>query len=278
MPKDRRVAPVLKWAGGKRQLLPTLRSLLPQEIDVYCEPFVGGGALFFDLQPKMAFINDVNEDLIRCYAVIRSDPEALIAALRQFKNREDDYYAVRNWDRDKQKYAALSDVEKAARILYLNKTCYNGLFRVNRAGEFNAPFGNYRNPGIVNATVIRAVSAYFNVAHIRLSSTDYHEVLNALPEGAFVYLDPPYDPVSASANFTGYSRDGFTRADQLSLRSACDSLTARGVRFMLSNSATPFILQQYATYAITIVHARRAINADPAKRGEIAEVVVRNYS
>jgi len=269
---------VLKWAGGKRQLLPTLRSLLPQEIDVYCEPFVGGGALFFDLQPKMAFINDVNEDLIRCYAVIRSDPEALIAALRQFKNREDDYYAVRNWDRDKQKYAALSDVEKAARILYLNKTCYNGLFRVNRAGEFNAPFGNYRNPGIVNATVIRAVSAYFNVAHIRLSSTDYHEVLNALPEGAFVYLDPPYDPVSASANFTGYSRDGFTRADQLSLRSACDSLTARGVRFMLSNSATPFILQQYATYAITIVHARRAINADPAKRGEIAEVVVRNYS
>ncbi|MDR2638510.1 MAG: DNA adenine methylase [Helicobacteraceae bacterium] len=275
--KNKLVAPVLKWVGGKRQLLDRLTSLLPERIDAYCEPFVGGGALFFDLQPKTAYINDINEELIRVYGAIRDNLEALIATLRSFKNEADYFYAVRDWDRDKLKYAAISEVKKAARILYLNKTCYNGLFRVNSAGEFNSPFGGYQNPNIINEPALRAVSSYLNSADIRLTSIDYAEVLSGLPEGSFVYLDPPYDPVSDTSGFTGYSKGGFSRDDQIRLREECDKLNARGLKFMLSNSATEFIKAQYAAYNIAIVRAKRAVNSDTAKRGEIDEVVIRNY-
>ncbi|MDR1450730.1 MAG: DNA adenine methylase [Helicobacteraceae bacterium] len=275
--KNKLVAPVLKWAGGKRQLLDALIPLLPQKITAYCEPFVGGGALLFHLQPKTAFVNDVNAELINVYQVIKSDVEALITALRGFTNEAEAFYAVRDWDRDKKKYASLSDVEKAARILYLNKTCYNGLFRVNGAGEFNSPFGDYRNPNIVNAPTLRAVSSYMNMANICLTTLDYAEVLKSLPKGTFTYLDPPYDPVSNSSNFTGYAKGGFTQNDQIHLRECCDDLNARGLKFMLSNSATDFIKKQYAAYHISAVQAKRAINADSAKRGEVDEVVVRNY-
>jgi len=271
------VAPVLKWVGGKRQLLGTLTPLLPQRITTYCEPFVGGGALLFSLQPNTAYVNDINGDLIRVYNVIKSDVESLIAALQEYKNEADFFYAVRDWDRDKEKYSSLSDVQKAARILYLNKTCYNGLFRVNNAGEFNSPFGNYRNPNIVNAPTLRAVNSYLNTATVHLSSTDYAEVLKTLPKGTFVYLDPPYDPVSDTSSFTGYSKGGFTRNDQIRLRECCDDLNARGLKFMLSNSATDFIKEQYSAYHITVVQAKRAVNSDSTKRGEVDEVVVRNY-
>lgn len=271
------VAPVLKWVGGKRQLLGTLTPLLPQRITTYCEPFVGGGALLFNLQPNTAYVNDINGDLIRVYNVIKSDVESLIAALQEYKNEADFFYAVRDWDRDKEKYSSLSDVQKAARILYLNKTCYNGLFRVNNAGEFNSPFGNYRNPNIVNAPTLRAVNSYLNTATVHLSSTDYAEVLKTLPKGTFVYLDPPYDPVSDTSSFTGYSKGGFTRKDQIRLRECCDDLNARGLKFMLSNSATDFIKEQYSAYHITVVQAKRAVNSDSTKRGEVDEVVVRNY-
>ena len=271
------VAPVLKWVGGKRQLLGTLTPLLPQRITTYCEPFVGGGALLFNLQPNTAYVNDINGDLIRVYNVIKSDVESLIAALQEYKNEADFFYAVRDWDRDKEKYSSLSDVQKAARILYLNKTCYNGLFRVNNAGEFNSPFGNYRNPNIVNAPTLRAVNSYLNTATVHLSSTDYAEVLKTLPKGIFVYLDPPYDPVSDTSSFTGYSKGGFTRNDQIRLRECCDDLNARGLKFMLSNSATDFIKEQYSAYHITVVQAKRAVNSDSTKRGEVDEVVVRNY-
>ena len=275
--KNKLVAPVLKWVGGKRQLLDALTSLLPQKITTYCEPFMGGGALLFRLQPNTAYVNDINDELIRVYSVIKSDVEALIAALQSFRNESDYFYTVRDWDRDKVKYSSLSDVQKAARILYLNKTCYNGLFRVNNAGEFNSPFGNYRNPNIVNAPTLRAVSSYLNNATVTLSALDYAEVLNALPKETFVYLDPPYDPVSDTSCFTGYSKGGFTRDDQIRLRECCDDLHRRGQRFMLSNSATDFIKKQYAAYNITIVHAKRAVNSDATKRGEVDEVVVRNY-
>lgn len=271
------VAPVLKWVGGKRQLLGTLTPLLPQRITTYCEPFVGGGALLFNLQPNTAYVNDINGDLIRVYNVIKSDVESLIAALQEYKNEADFFYAVRSWDRDKEKYSSLSDVQKAARILYLNKTCYNGLFRVNNAGEFNSPFGNYRNPNIVNAPTLRAVNSYLNTATVHLSSTDYAEVLKTLPKGTFVYLDPPYDPVSDTSSFTSYSKGGFTRNDQIRLRECCDDLNARGLKFMLSNSATDFIKEQYSAYHITVVQAKRAVNSDSTKRGEVDEVVVRNY-
>lgn len=277
MKKNKLVAPVLKWVGGKRQLMNTFKPLLPKRITTYCEPFVGGGALLFNLQPNTAYINDVNTDLIRVYQVIKDDVDALIRELESFENKSDSFYAVRDWDRDKEHYNSLSDVQKAARIIYLNKTCYNGLYRVNNAGEFNSPFGNYRNPNIVNEPVLKAVSAYFNSANVQMTSTDYAEVLQNLPKGAFVYLDPPYDPVSDTANFTGYTKGGFSREEQIRLREHCDNLTKRGIKFMLSNSATNFVLEQYAAYNITIVRAKRAINSNAAKRGDVDEVVVRNY-
>jgi DNA adenine methylase len=275
--KNKLVAPVLKWVGGKRQLLDSLTPLLPSKITTYCEPFVGGGALLFNLQPSNAYVNDINADLIGVYQVIKDDVEALITALQTFKNEADAFYAVRDWDRDKEKYAALTVVERAARILYLNKTCYNGLFRVNNAGEFNSPFGNYRNPNIVNAPTLRAVNSYLNAVTIQLSSVDYTEVLRILPKGAFVYLDPPYDPVSDTSSFTGYSKGGFTKDDQIKLRECCDDLSTRGIKFMLSNSATDFIKEQYSAYYVNVVRAKRAINSDSSKRGEIDELVVRNY-
>ena len=277
MKKNKLVAPVLKWVGGKRQLLDTLTPLLPKKITTYCEPFVGGGALLFSLQPNCAYVNDINDELIRVYTVIKNDVEALIAALQEYKNEAEFFYAVRDWDRNREKYNALSDVEKAARILYLNKTCYNGLFRVNNSGEFNSPFGNYRNPNMVNAPTLRAVSSYLNTATVHLSSVDYAQVLDILPQGTFVYLDPPYDPVSDTASFTGYAKGGFSRDDQIRLRECCDALTAKGLKFMLSNSATDFIREQYAAYNIITVHAKRAINSDSTKRGEVDEMVVRNY-
>lgn len=277
MRKNKLVSPVLKWVGGKRQLLDTFRPLLPKKISTYCEPFVGGGALLFHLQPKTAYINDINPELIRVYTVIKENVDELIEELEKFENTAEQFYAVRDWDRNKEYYSTLTDVQKAARVLYLNKTCYNGLYRVNNAGEFNSPFGNYRNPNIVNAPVLRAVSAYFNSADIHMTTTDYVEVLKNVPKGAFVYLDPPYDPVSETASFTGYSKGGFSREDQIKLRECCDDLNARGIKFMLSNSATEFILEQYAAYNITIVKAKRAVNSVASKRGDVDEVVVRNY-
>ena len=277
MKKNKLVAPILKWVGGKRQLLDVLAPLLPNKITSYCEPFVGGGAVFFSLQPKTAYINDINDELIRVYEVVKNDVEALINALQDFKNEADFFYSVRDWDRNKITYSTLSDVKKAARILYLNKTCYNGLFRVNNAGEFNSPFGNYRNPNIVNALTLRAVNSYLNTANVSLTSLDYSNVLETLSKDTFVYLDPPYDPVSDTSSFTGYSKGGFSRNDQIKLRECCDELHKKGVKFMLSNSATDFIKEQYADYNITIVQAKRAINSDSTKRGEIDEVVIRNY-
>ena len=277
MKKNKLVVPVLKWVGGKRQLLETFRPLLPSRITTYCEPFIGGGALLFHLQPSVACINDINPELIRVYTVIKNDVEALIAELEKYENTSEYFYAVRDWDRDKEYYAKLSEVQKAARVLYLNKTCFNGLYRVNNAGEFNSPFGNYRNPNIVNAPVLRAVSAYFNTADISMTTVDYEDVLKTLPKGAFVYLDPPYDPVSETSSFTGCSKCGFTRADQIRLRKCCDELSVRGIKFMLSNSATGFIMEQYAAYNITVVQAKRAVNAIASKRGDVDEVVVRNY-
>ena len=271
------VAPVVKWVGGKRQLLDTFKPLLPKRITTYCEPFLGGGALLFSLQPKKVFVNDINRDLIQVYTTIKDDVEGLISALSEYRNESDFFYAVRDWDRNKEKYAKMTGIEKSARLIYLNKTCYNGLYRVNNAGEFNSPFGNYRNPNIVNAPVLRAVSAYFNSADIHFTAVDYEEVLKKIPKGTFVYLDPPYDPVSETSAFTGYSKGGFSRDEQIRLRKCCDDLNARKIKFMLSNSSTDFIREQYAAYNITTVQAKRAINSVASGRGDVDEVVVRNY-
>lgn len=277
MRKNRLVAPVVKWVGGKRQLLDDLTPLFPKRVTSYCEPFLGGGAVLFKLQPNIAYINDINSELIQMYEVIRDNVDELIIALGEHPNEEDHFYRVRDWDRNKEQYGQLTKVQKAARIIYLNKTCYNGLFRVNNAGEFNTPFGHYKNPNIVNAPTLKAVSAYFQKAQLTFSSVDYAEVLANVAKGTFVYLDPPYDPVSDTANFTGYAKGGFDRSEQIRLRQCCDELNQRGIKFMLSNSATDFIREQYAAYNITIVKAKRAINSNVAKRGQVDEVVVRNY-
>jgi DNA adenine methylase len=275
--KNNLVAPILKWVGGKRQLLEVYKPLLPKKISTYCEPFIGGGAMLFDIQPKTAYINDINNELIRVYEVVKNDVNSLISCLCEFKSDSESFYDVRDWDRDKEKYSAISDIKKAARIIYLNKTCYNGLFRVNNAGEFNAPFGNYKNPNIVNAPVLRAVNTYFNENTIHFSSADYSVILKNIEKSTFVYLDPPYDPISETSNFTGYTKSGFSRNEQVRLRECCDELNSRGIKFMLSNSDTDFINKQYAKYNIIHIKAKRNVNSDSSKRGNVDEVVIRNY-
>jgi len=234
--------------------------------------------LFFDLQPKFAHINDANAELMNVYCVIRDHVEELVSALKQHENTSEYFYRMRELDREKDKYNVLSCVERASRIIYLNKTCYNGLFRVNNAGEFNAPFGNYTNPNIVNEMVLRAVSHYLANSSVQMTSMDYSAVLGKIKKKkTFVYLDPPYDPVSATASFTGYTKNGFSREAQIQLRKHCDALTDRGIKFMLSNSDTEFIREQYACYHITEVRASRQINSVSSKRGDVDELVIRNY-
>jgi DNA adenine methylase len=271
------VAPIIKWVGGKRQLLAAIQQYVPSQYNIYYEPFIGGGAVLFALQPKKAVVNDINDELINLYRVVMEDVAALITDLEKHQNNAVYFYHIRELDRDKQKYHNLTAVEKASRLIYLNKTCYNGLFRVNRAGEFNTPFGSYKNPKIVNAAALKAVSAYFNRADITLGNQDFEAVLQTARKGDFVYLDPPYDPVSDTANFTGYDRGGFDRQEQRRLKRVCDDLTRREVQFLLSNSATPFIKELYREYRLEIIQAKRAINSDPDKRGAIDEVLVRNF-
>ena len=184
---------------------------------------------------------------------------------------------IRELDRDKEKYNQLSNIEKASRIIFLNKTCFNGLFRVNSQGQFNVPFGKYKNANIVDEPTLRAVSNYFNKAKITFKCTDFEEAVKGISKGAFVYFDPPYDPVSNTSSFTGYDINGFDKEEQKRLKELCDKIDRRGVKFLLSNSATDFILDLYKDYNVTIVQARRPINSKGNRRGEVDEVLVKNY-
>ncbi len=277
MKKNSLVAPVLKWVGGKRQLLKDISKHIPDKYSTYYEPFLGGGAVLFHLQPNEAVVNDINQELINVYNVIRDSPKELIEDLKKHKNEADYFYEIRELDRNHIRYNQLSKVEKASRIIYLNKTCYNGLFRVNQQGEFNTPFGGYKNPNIVNARILIAVSKYINQAEIIFKCGDFEEAVKGIQKGAFVYFDPPYDPVSDSANFTGYDKGGFPRQEQIRLKNLCDKLDAKGIKFLLSNSATEFILDLYQDYNISLVQANRAINSKGDKRGRVDEVLVKNY-
>ena len=277
MTKDPLVAPILKWVGGKRQLLQDISNHLPDQFSTYYEPFLGGGAVLFHLQPQKAVVNDVNEELINVYIVIRDHVHELIEDIKKHKNQSDYFYKIRELDRDKQKYQQLSNIEKASRMIYLNKTCYNGLFRVNQQGEFNAPFGRYMNPNIVNEETLIAVSNYFNKTNITFKCGDFEDAVKYIRKGSFVYFDPPYDPVSDSANFTGYNKGGFDRQEQFRLKKLCDKLNGRGIKFLLSNSATEFILDLYQDYDITLVQASRPINSRADRRGKVDEVLVKNY-
>lgn len=272
------VQPVLKWVGGKRQLIPEISKYFPniKSISTYYEPFVGGGAVLFHFKPKKAVINDVNEELINLYQVIKDDVEVLIEDLNKYENDEELFYRIRELDRSPE-YRNLSSVKKASRMHFLNKTCYNGLYRVNSAGEFNTPFGKYKNPNIVNEDVLRAVSNYLNNSKVKILNVDFEESLKWIRKEAFVYFDPPYDPISPSSNFTGYSEGGFDREQQIRLKKLCDRLDSKGVRFLLSNSSTNFIKELYKDYQIITVYAKRNINSVATKRGEVEEVLVKNY-
>lgn len=277
MAKNKLVAPVVKWVGGKRQIINQIIKYAPKKFSTYHEPFLGGGAVLFKLQPKKAVVNDINIELMNLYQVIKDNVEELIEDLNNHKNEEDHFYKVREWDRDKDCYYSLTRVQRASRIIFLNKTCYNGLFRVNKAGQFNTPFGNYKNPNIVNEITLRAASNYFNKAKINFHCKDFEEVLRYARKGAFVYLDPPYDPVSDTACFTGYDKGGFDQDEQIRLKKTCDKLNHKGIKFLLSNSATAFIKDLYDDYRIEMIQAKRAINSKAEKRGEIDEVLVMNY-
>lgn len=276
--KNKLIAPFVKWVGGKRQLMSEIVELLPNTISRYqhVEPFIGGGSVLFHLQPRNAVINDFNAELINTYLVIKNHPEDLIKDLKKHKNEAEYYYAMREIDRT-ENFSNLDLIERASRIIFLNKTCFNGLYRVNNAGEFNVPFGKYKNPNIINEPVIRAVSHYLNTNNIEIFNKDYLEILANTKKNSFVYLDPPYHPISESSNFTGYIKGGFNMEDQIRLREACDLLNNKGIKFLLSNSASDFILEQYKNYDIQIVKARRAINSIAIKRGDVEEVLIRNY-
>lgn len=274
---DNCIKPVIKWVGGKTQLFEKIIPLLPsEEITIYCEPFLGGGAMLFYLQPRVAYVNDINSRLINMYNVIKYYPEPLIQELSEYENTAEFYYKIRESDRNSNSIY-FSCIKQAARFIYLNKTCFNGLYRENKTGQFNVPYGKYKNPNFVNASAIRSMSQYFNTANIIFTSIDFMQVLNNLPSGTFVYLDPPYDPVSKTANFTNYTRYGFTNGDHIRLRGCCDTLTERGIKFMLSNSDTNFIRSLYAGYDITEVLAKRSINCNGNDRGLVKELIIRNY-
>jgi len=276
--KNQLIQPVVKWAGGKRQLLGEIKKRLPKKIGTYTyyEPFLGGGAVLFDLQPKKAIVNDSNPDLINIYLVIRDHVEELIADLAKHKNKEDYYYRVREMDRTGE-LEQLTDVQKASRIIFLNKTCYNGLYRVNAQGQFNVPFGKYKNPNIVNDEVLRAVSKYLNENDVKFLNEDFETALKGIKKDSFVYFDPPYYPISDSSSFTGYTLDGFGEEDQIRLKEVCDKLNMKGIKFLLSNSSAPFIIDLYKDYTVEYVKANRSINSVGENRGEVQEILVRNY-
>lgn len=276
MKKNVLLQPFLKWAGGKRQLLPTISQYIPQKYNVYHEPFVGAGAVLFALQPEKAIINDANSELINCYKVIRDACEELLQDLSKHKNDSDYYYMIRDLDRSSE-YEKLSSVERASRIIFLNKTCYNGLFRVNSMGHFNVPFGKYKNPKFIDEEVLRDVSAYLNINKIGILNTDFEEAANRAEKGDFVYFDPPYDPVSETASFTGYYLNGFGKEEQKRLKDLFVTLDKKGCFVLLSNSATEFIYDLYSNYRIVTVSANRAINSKATGRGKIDEVLVMNY-
>jgi DNA adenine methylase len=272
------VQPFLKWAGGKRQLVSKIREFVPRKYGFYFEPFLGAAAVLFDLQPPKALINDANQELINCYRVIKSDPEGLIAHAQEHSNTKSYYYELRLRDREPG-FAELPPLERASRIIFLNKTCYNGLFRVNSQGQFNVPFGNYTNPSIVDGVIIRAVSRYLNEADIEISSEDFAEALSGAGRGDFVYLDPPYDPLSDTASFTGYNLNSFDQDGQRRLKEVCDELHARGCKLLQSNSNTPLIRKLYgdtSKYTIVRVGANRNINSVATSRGKIRELMIFN--
>jgi len=267
-------SPIIKWAGGKRQLLSELRSRLPQTYNRYFEPFIGGGALFFDQAPQNAYISDINPELVNLYKVVRDNVESLISALSEHKNTLEYFTEIRALDREPT-YTTLSDVAKASRFIYLNKTCFNGLYRVNSRGYFNVPFGRYANPKFLDKSALYSASEVLQNAQLECANFD--NILNFVKKGDLVYFDPPYIPISTTSSFTSYTKEDFGMSEQIKLKELCDKLSEIGTKFMLSNSDTPVANELYCGYKIEKIQASRFINSKADGRGKISEIIVRNY-
>ena len=265
-----RPRPFLKWAGGKGRLIEQLRPLLPAPFKRYFEPFAGGAALFFALGPERASLTDVNEELIDCYRTIRDHVEDVIDALGQHRYEPKHYYRVRALDPQ-----GLGLADRAARTIFLNKTGYNGLYRVNRAGKFNVPIGRYTNPRVCDPENLRACSAALQ--GVELERRDFAEQVARAKKGDFVYFDPPYDPTSATSAFTSYAPGGFGLDGQERLAAVFAALASRGVHAVLSNSDTPLIRELYRPYRVVPVLAARSINSRGSRRGKVGEVVVTSF-
>lgn len=266
--------PIVKWVGGKRQLMFELLKNMPKSYNRYFEPFIGGGALFFELQPDNAYISDMNEELINLYQVVRDNVDGLLIDLKKHDISKEYFMDIRNIDRSKE-YQKWSDIQKASRFIYLNRTCFNGMYRVNSQGQFNVPFGHYKNPRIIDENNLLNCSELLKKTEIKYA--DFSEILSKVQKGDFVYFDPPYIPLNETSSFTSYTKDGFDIDMQFTLRDVCDDLDSMGVKFMLSNSDTKLVDELYANYEIKKVFASRQINANADGRGKITEVLVRNY-
>ena len=266
--------PIVKWVGGKRQLMFELLKNMPEDYNRYFEPFIGGGALFFELQPDNAYISDMNEELINLYQVVRDNVDELIDDLQKHDISKEYFMEIRNIDRTKE-YKNWSNVKKASRFIYLNRTCFNGMYRVNSQGQFNVPFGHYKNPRILDENNLINCSNLLRRTEIK--HADFSEILKKVKKGDFVYFDPPYVPLSETSSFTSYTKDGFDIDMQFKLRDVCDELDSMGIKFLLSNSDTKLVNELYENYNIKKVFASRQINANADGRGKITEVLVRNY-
>lgn len=276
--KYHNLQPFTKWTGGKRQLLGELRSYMPETYGRYFEPFVGGGALFFDLAPEQAVINDFNEELINAYRQIKNNPAELINLLIKHKenNSKDYYLALRSADRDG-RISRMTGVERAARILYMLRVDFNGLYRVNSKNQFNVPYGRYKNPKIVDVDLLYQISEYLNENDIEILQTDFAEAIKDAQTGDFVYFDPPYIPLNETSSFTSYTHEGFSYEEQVRLRDTFKELTERGVYAMLSNSSSPLVEELYKDFNIYFVEAQRTNGAKSSSRGKISEIIVTNY-
>ena len=270
--------PFTKWTGGKRQLLGELRSYMPETYGRYFEPFVGGGALFFDLAPEKAVINDFNEELINAYRQIKNNPAELINLLIKHKenNSKDYYLELRSADRDG-RISRMTGVERAARILYMLRVDFNGLYRVNSKNQFNVPYGRYKNPKIVDVDLLYQISEYLNENDVEILQTDFAEAVKDAQTGDFVYFDPPYIPLNETSSFTSYTHEGFSYEEQVRLRNTFKELTERGVYAMLSNSSNPLVEELYKDFNIYFVEAQRTNGAKSSSRGKISEIIVTNY-
>lgn len=268
--------PFVKWVGGKGSSVERLLQLIPAHIDTYVEPFVGSGALFFSLNFDKAIINDSNSELIATYQEIKENVFELEMYLSTLIYDKSLYEKIRSWDREKD-FFKRPRVERAARLIYLMKTCYNGLYRVSKKNYFNTPMGNYKSPLICDVPTLNACYKFLNDKNVAIYNQDYASLLDMIPDNAFVYLDPPYFPVSKTANFTSYQSDKFKETEQFRLLDFCMNLHKRGIRFLLSNSDVPEAREIYSRFNIKVLEVCRRINSNITKRSAVNELAVTNY-